>query len=447
MSTKTKVEEAVDFIKKYAGDDGIPKINGKEWEEANKLFTKKEIKEAFAEYISKYSVLFPFRDIPIEDVEKKFRELRAAPHIEFIMRDSGTVVEKYDDYKYPYSKYGKFVISYGHYFNDISNYFQQRNRYDCGSYGFVSPNEYWYSPDLLKRMNWTFWRMEDQGINHNKIRSSFRLGAYVATQFKPQVAKTIFDFVQTKIKKRQVHILDFSMGWGDRLAGFYTSRATHYLGTDPNPQTYRVYKQQCIEYERMISGRDPVITDFQKEVNGHVYDAFKCIGYSGKEVIAYNAPAEDILDVIKSNQYDCIFTSPPYFATELYDEGGDDWKQSWFRYQEYDKWWNNFYSPVMKACYESLADHGVMMINIMDPKVYGKRYNTCDQMVDYIQTLGGKFDGQIGMRYKQRPKDMDDPVKHKAYLTTTYIENVWCFSKNGFDLSPGFATLEGLFGE
>ena len=447
MNTKTKVEEAVDFIKKYAGDDGIPKINGNDWEEFNKLFTKVEIKEAFAEYISKYSVLFPFRDIPIEEVEKKFRELRAAPYMEFIMRDSGTVVEKYEDYKYPYSKHGKFVISYGHYFNDISNYYQQRNRYDCGSYGFVSPNEYWYSPDLLKRMNWTFWRMEDQGINHNKIRSSFRLGAYVATQFKPQVAKTIFDFVQNKIKKRQVHILDFSMGWGDRLAGFYTSRATNYLGTDPNPQTYRIYKQQCIEYERIITGRDPVITDFQKEVNGHVYDAFRCIGYSGKEVIAYNAPAEDILDVVRANQYDCIFTSPPYFATELYDEGGDDWKQSWFRYQEYDKWWNNFYSPVMKACYESLADHGVMMINIMDPKVYGKRYNTCDQMVDYIQTLGGKFDGQIGMRYKQRPKDMDDPVKHKAYLTTTYVENIWCFSKKGFDLSPGFATLEGLFGE
>ena len=446
MNKTNNIDDVVDFIKKFAGDDGIPLIEGKDWEEFNTLFKKEEIKEGLAEYISRYSVMFPFRHIPYEDVEKKFKELRAAPYIEFIMRDSGNVVEKYNDYKYPYSKHGKFVVSFGHYFNDVSNFYQQRNRYDCGSHGFVSPNEYWYSPDLLKRMNWTFWRLDEHGINHSKIRGSFRLGAYVATQFKPQVAKTIFDFVRTKMKRKYFSILDFSMGWGDRLAGFYTSSATHYLGTDPNPNVFSVYKTQCIEYEKMLTGREPVIVDFQKEVNGHVYDAFRCMGHSGKEVIAYNAPAEDILDVIKANKYDCIFTSPPYFSTELYDEGGDDWKQSWFRYSEYDNWWNKFYAPVMKACYESLSEDGSMMINIMDPHVYGKRYKTCDQMVDYIQNLGGIFDGQVGMRIKQRPKNINSSDL-KNHLSNTFVENIWCFSKKGFDLSPGFTTLEGLFGE
>ena len=50
------------------------------------------------------------------------------------------------------------------------------------------------------------------------------------------------------------------------------------------------------------------------------------------------------------------------------------------------------------------------------------------------------------MRIKQRPKNVDS-ADLKAHLTTTFIENIWCFSKNGFDLSPGFATLEGLFGD
>jgi hypothetical protein len=67
-------------------------------------------------------------------------------------------------------------------------------------------------------------------------------------------------------------------------------------------------------------------------------------------------------------------------------------------------------------------------------------------MVDYIKGLGGVFDGQIGMRIKQRPKNIDS-AELKKYLVTTFIENIWCFSKNGFDLSPGFATLEGLFGD
>jgi len=441
-----KIEEVINFLKKFADAEGIPIIGGNDWVEFNKQFTKEEIKKGLAEYISRETVLFPYRKIDKKEVEKKFRELRCTPYTEFIMNDSGNVVEKYKDYKYPYSQHGNFVIAFGHYFNDISNYFQQRNRYDCSSHGFVSPNEYWYSPDLLEKMNWTFWRLDDHGINHDKIRGSFRLGAYVATQFKPQVAKTLFDFSFAKTGSTVKTILDFSMGWGDRLAGFYTSSALSYMGTDPNPNVFRVYKEQCVAYETLISGEKPLIKDFQIKVKDHIYDAFRCVGASGKEVVAYNAPAEDILHIIKQNRYDCIFTSPPYFATELYDEGGDDWKQSWFRYQKYDNWWDKFYKPVISACYESLSDNGMMMINIMDPSVHGKRYNTCDQMVDLVQSLGGKFDGQIGMRIKQRPKNIDrsDLKKH---LDNTFIENIWCFSKKGFDLSVKPATLETLFGE
>lgn len=444
MNTQDKIEKVIVFIKKFVDDEGIPIIVGNDWEEMNSLFTKEEIKQGLAEYISRDSVLFPFRKIPYEDVVNKFYNLQKTPYTDFIMKESGNVVEKYNDYKYPYSTYGKFVISFGHYHNDISNYFQQRNRYDCGSHGFVSPNEYWYSPDLLTKMNWTFWRLDNHGINHDKIRGSFRLGAYVATQFKPHVAKTIFDFVLKISNSKAKSVFDFSMGWGDRLAGFYTSSAEKYMGTDPNPQVFRVYVEQCKAYEKLLSGYEPVIEFFQKEVDGHYYDAYRCVGKSGKEVIFYNAPAEDILDVITSNKFDCIFTSPPYFATELYDEGGDDWKQSWFRYQEYNNWWEKFYKPVITASFEALSDTGAMMINIMDPTVYGKRYNTCDQMVDHIISLGGKFDGQIGMRIKQRPKNIDSD-KLKKHLDNTFIENIWCFSKNGFDLNFKPATLEQLF--
>jgi hypothetical protein len=441
-----KIEEVINFLKKFADKNGVPIIGGKNWNDLNEKYTKQEIKDGLAEYISRESVLFPFPEIKQKDVEKKFRELRCTPYTEFIMTDPGVVTEKYNDYKYPFSTCGNFVITHGHYHNDISNYFQQRNRYDCGSHGFVSPNEYWYSPDLLQRMNWTFWRMEDRGINHDKIHSSFRLGAYVATQFKPHVAKTVFDYVMNKTQSTAKTILDFSMGWGDRLAGFYASSAMSYMGTDPNANVFRVYKEQCIAYEMLISGEKPLIKEFQIKVKDNIFDAFRCIGASGKEVVAYNAPAEDILHIIKQNRYDCIFTSPPYFATELYDEGGDDWKQSWFRYSQYDNWWDKFYKPVMTACFESLSDNGIMMINIMDPSVNRKRYKTCDQMVDLIKDLGGKFDGQVGMRIMQRPKNIksDDLKKH---LSTTYIENIWCFSKKGFDLSQKPATLETIFGE
>lgn len=444
MNTQTNIDNVINFLKKFTNSDGIPVVEGKDWNEMNSLFSKEEIKDGFAEFVSQTSALFPFRKIDKQDVVLKFNNLRKTSYSEFIMKDSGDVVEKYSDYKYSYKDYGKFVISFGHYHNDISNYYQQRNRYDCGSHGFYSPNEIWYSPDLMKKMNWTFWRLDNHGISVDKIRGSFRLGAYVATQFKPQVAKTIFDIAVERSGTTCGSVFDFSMGWGDRLAGFYTSNAFRYMGTDPNPSVYEVYKQQCKDYEKMLSGEEPVITIFQKEVKGHLYEGFRCIGKSGKEVVCYNAPAEDILDVISSNKFDCIFTSPPYFSTELYDEGGDDWKQSWARYPEYDNWWSKFLQPVITACYKSLTDKGIMMINIMDPQIGKDRYKTCDQMVEHIISIGGHFDGQIGMRIKQRPKKTPNLKQH---LTTTFIENIWCFSKNGFDLNMKYATLEGLFGE
>ena len=294
-------------------------------------------------------------------------------------------------------------------------------------------------------MNWTFWRFDLNGINIDKMRESFRVGTYVATQFKPHVAKTIYDLVVSKTKSKVKKTLDISMGWGDRLAGFYASKMNHYVGFDPNPTVFEVYKIQCKDYELLLTGEEPIIESFTVTVDGLVYNAFRCVGKSGKEVYAYNAPAEKMLSIVRSNTFDCIFTSPPYFSTEKYSEDSPD-NQSWFNYPEYDNWWSNFLQPVMTACYESLSDDGIMMINIMDPTIDGTRYKTCDQLVDHIKSIGGNFDGQVGKRIKQRPKNID-PASLNKHLLNTFIENIWCFSKNGFDLTHKTATLESLFGE
>lgn len=433
------------IFKNAPTENQIPFVVGLDWENLNSKYSKDEIKKGFAEYVISNNIPFPYRQIENGDVADKFNNLKTSSYSEFIMTSSGDVVEKYNDYKYPFSKHGKFVISFGHYHNDISNFYQQQNRYDCSSYTFKSPNEIWRDKNLLSKMNWTFWRFDINGINIDKIRGSFRLGSYVATQFKPHVAKTIYDFVCSKTKSKTKSTLDISMGWGDRLAGFYTSKMNEYIGFDPNSSVFEVYKIQCKDYELLLSGEEPTITNFEINVNDKTYQAFHCIGKSGKKVYAYNAPAEDMLDIIHENKFDCIFTSPPYFSTEKYSEDLPE-NQSWFKYPEYDNWWNNFLKPVMTACYSSLKDDGLMAINIMDPTVDGSRYNTCDQLVDHLVSMGGHFDGQIGMRIKQRPKNIDSKSLNK-HLLNTFIENIWCFSKNKFDLSHKHATLESLFGE
>ena len=76
-----------------------------------------------------------------------------------------------------------------------------------------------------------------------------RLGTYIATQFKPIVAKVIYNMTDAKT------VLDTSMGWGDRLAGFFASNATHYIGCDPNPNTFKVYSEMIREYSKMSPGK------------------------------------------------------------------------------------------------------------------------------------------------------------------------------------------------
>ena len=83
-----------------------------------------------------------------------------------------------------------------------------------------------------------------------------------------------------------------------------------------------------------------------------------------------------------------------------------------------------------------MNENGVMMINILDPKVKGKRYRSGDELVDMLKE---HFMGQIGMRIMQRPqgssvfKDEDGNHDKKAmdeFMNKIYIENVWCFSKD-----------------
>jgi hypothetical protein len=77
-------------------------------------------------------------------------------------------------------------------------------------------------------------------LTESSYMSAFRLGTYIATQFKPNVARTIYDLTNAN------KVLDTSCGWGDRLAGFYTSNARQYIGCDPNPNTYAKYMESSL---------------------------------------------------------------------------------------------------------------------------------------------------------------------------------------------------------
>jgi len=398
--------ELYDLLHKCADNTGLPVMSRPLFLDTIEKYGKEDFRRALADFITQEKPPYPLHEFDQNKVIKTFHKLKKADWTNYIMSSEKEVIEKYDDYKYPYSEYGLGVIQAPPTFNYVSDSFMNDLRMQCGSYGYKAPVTRWNDGDNL----WGAFGPIFRGVNdHQELTPrtytmSFRLGTYIATQFKPIVAKVIYEMTNAKT------VLDTSMGWGDRLTAFYASNATHYIGCDPNPNTFARYKEMIKFFDKLTGGK--------------------------KTVQIYNCGAEDLpWDEIKD--VDCSFTSPPYFSTERYNEGGDKEElQSWSRYNTYEKWRDDFYLPVSHNSFKSLSDRGVMMVNILDPKVKGKRYRSGDELVD---SLRGSFLGQIGMRIMQRPqgasvfKDEDGNFDKNAmdeFMDKSYIENVWCFARD-----------------
>ena len=320
-----------------AGDDKLPILDNKTFESMNAEYGKEEMRKNLADYIATERPVFPLIEISEDDMRNTFERLRKFDTNSIcIPREQveKEVFEKYDDYEYPYSKYGLGVINGGSNFNKISNYFMQDLRLECSSYGHRAPKEVWENGDAyaIWKCLGPIWRginkvhpvkvtqtdgtikeeLKGGSLTGACIVEAFRLGSYVATQFKPVVAKAIYDMTNAK------RVLDTSCGWGDRLAGFFASDAEEYYGCDPNPNTYARYTEQISKYNKLLP--------------------------KPKKVTIWRCGAED-LPYHKLPPIDVAFTSPPYFSTEEYNKGGE--------FQE-DQSWHNMKIGVINFIYQLL---------------------------------------------------------------------------------------------
>ena len=174
-------------------------------------------------------------------------------------------------------------------------------------------------------------------------------------------------------------MLDFSAGWGDRLAGFYCGETTsHYVGIDPNTLNHPNYERQVEFYKKHQ-------TLFEEE----------------KKVDLVCEPAEDVDYSKYENYFDTIFTSPPYFNVEKYS---DEDTQSYVRYKNIDSWNKNFLHKAIGKMIPTLKKDGILAVNIAD--VYSAKdkdyFDICNPMNDFIKSQGLKYEGCIGMEMTKR---------------------------------------------
>ena len=223
------------YLSKYADENKLPVMDQQQFETVTNDIGKEQFRIDLADYIEEHRPKFPLKEISYEVMRQCFKSLQKQDVWEYVKpleQLEKNVKEKYDDYKYNFKEHGLGIIDAPSIYNDVSNYFHQELRLNCSSYSFKSPLDVWYNgtaKDIWRCLG-PMWR----GINGMKSAmvdgreelrggklddksyvSAFRLQTYIATQFKPNVAKAIYHMTDAK------KVLDTSCGWGDRLAGFF----------------------------------------------------------------------------------------------------------------------------------------------------------------------------------------------------------------------------------
>jgi len=206
------------YLSKYADENKLPIMDQQQFETVTNDIGKEQFRLDLAEYIAEHRPKFPLKKISYEVMRQCFKSLQKQDVWEYVKpveQLEKNVKEKYDDYKYNFKDHGLGIIDAPSIFNDVSNYFHQHLRLNCSSFGFKAPIDVWQNgtaKDIWRCLG-PIWRgingmkpVEVDGktelrggvLNDKSYISAFRLGTYIATQFKPNVAKTIYQMTNAK---------------------------------------------------------------------------------------------------------------------------------------------------------------------------------------------------------------------------------------------------------
>lgn len=181
------------------------------------------------------------------------------------------------------------------------------------------------------------------------------------TIFRPIMAMEIY------CRLKATRILDFTMGWGGRLVGACALGLEAYYGVDINTHLKEPYNEMIAFLESEPDHKTTIDVQFK--------DAL-------------------LIDYTKMD-YDCVFTSPPYYDIETY-------RGSEGKYKTKEDWNIHFYEPLFRKTYDSLKPGGSYCLNV--PEYI---YN------DVCVPMFGKCDQKIPLKKGERVPGKD---KYKEFV-------------------------------
>ena len=408
------MHEGEDIFEKFKDMKPYLEITEQEFDELKTMFTKDELKERLAEVAMTYPLPYGTDDYSEMDCINDYNKLKGIKWGSYL-KEGEWFPRKAAETRYPLTYDGKQV-----YFSRLntgnlsSNYWQEKNRWSVDGSVSPGPQRTWNSKQFMTSLMGAAFSLKLPKLGKKELRTMIGLRKYICAQFKPNVAKMFYEFNNAKT------VLDFSMGWGDRLAGAFASETVeHYVGLDPRKENHPIYEQQRDFYTKHTTFFEtPTKTDF------------------------YCSPAEDFDYTQYENYFDLVFTSPPYFSVERYSH--DD-TQSWVRYKNIDVWNEHFLHKALGKIIPTVKKGGLIAINIAD--VYagtkgGKDWlEITNPMGDFLTSQGLTYKGCIGMEMAKRPNSGGaGTAKNEHYEDETlelaqetkdqrFCEPIWIFKK------------------
>jgi len=340
-------------------------VNEECWSDLKLKYSEEFLIQQLSDAIVYFKISLPYRKIHQTEMWDDFKALQKLDTSVLIKNGAWTT-------KFPYKwKNLDTYIDLSNVGAKASDYFHQIERWKCDATGYPSPQKTWETEKFRLTLLKAIFSLKLKEINPDKLRNCIALRKYIASQFRPSAAKAVYDYFKAE------SVLDFSMGWGDRLTGAFASNyVKRYFGFDPNKNLSIGYEKQYLKYSSI-----------------------------GAQLIYSYLPkcAEDKTIKIEE-KFDLIFTSPPYFDKEKYDQSEN---QSYVKYKKFDDWMRYFLFQTIVLRTEHLKVGGHLVINISDIYTRKKHYEICDPMNDLISAIDGmEYVGAIGFRMPKRPQSM-----------------------------------------
>jgi hypothetical protein len=193
--------------------------------------------------------------------------------------------------------------------------------------------------------------------NYSEIEDYLYKNARGCNNFDVKVAFQIIKYLNPR------HILDFSAGWGDRLVASM-AHGCKYDGVDPSRCLHPKYKK--------------IIRTLLPASKRSLYRM-------------YMKGFEDFEP--KRGKYDMVFTSPPFFDLEIYE---DSQYQSTSKFSSFHSWKENFLYKSLEKSVDCLEMEGIIALYITDyTSKNGKKIEYVGDAKKKLSELGMTYQGNI----------------------------------------------------